>query len=519
MKYVIVYGGVISGLGKGTIASSIGYLLKSTGLHVTAIKIDPYLNVDAGMMSPYEHGEVYVLDDGGEVDLDLGNYERFLDINLTKNHNLTTGKLYLNVIQKERNGDYLGKTVQSLPHLTDYIQDYIERTANEPISGNHTADVCIIELGGTTGDQEQTIYLEALSRFSKKKGNDCCNIYISLVPSVHENEPKTKPTQLALREFSSYSIAPDILCLRVNKETNITENEKCKLKHFLKNELEYSKRIIVCPDINNVYQVPHHFVELIPVLLQHFGLRDAPMQQHDKIIWQPNIDTLCNVKIAIVGKYTGMRDTYLSLYRAIEHASFQFQYRLEIDWIDSEQSSDLLYRLERADGIIIPGGFGARGIDGMILAAKYARENKKPILGICLGMQVMAIEIARTEHPDANSTEFDPSTSYPIVTLQSPDGAMNLGSRAVTLVKDTLTSSLYSGVSIINERYRHRYQVNNKLIHPDIIITGTIDSEITIIETSKEIFSIGCQFHPEYRSRHNNPHPLFLGLLGAACNV
>lgn len=525
MKYIIVYGGVISSLGKGTIASSIGYLLKLSGFKVTAIKIDPYLNIDAGTMSPFEHGEVYVLDDGGEVDLDLGNYERFLDINLTKNHNLTTGKLYLNVIQKERKGDYLGKTVQSLPHLTDYIQDYLEQTASIPV-GNppEVADICIVELGGTTGDQEQTIYLEALSRFSKKKGNDCCNVYVSLVPSVHGTEPKTKPTQLALREFSSYSIEPDILCLRVNKNTNITENEKYKLRHFLRNESDYSRRIIVCPDADNLYHVPQYFLhntQLIPAVLQQFGLhRELAVDttQLNKII-QHFENQLPNVRIAIVGKYTGMRDTYLSLYRALEHASFQQQRRLVIDWIDSENTStaDLIQRLEKTDGILIPGGFGARGIEGMIIAAKYARENKKPILGICLGMQVMIIEVARNilGHSDANSTEFDQNTNYPIIRLHVNQkdetelgGTMYLGAHNVILKEQS-----------VKERYRHRYQVDNQLWAEQSLVAETVgvteEGYITLVSMSKDHFAMGCQFHPEYQSRHTNPHPLFVGLLSS----
>lgn len=555
MKYIIVYGGVISSLGKGTIASSIGYLLKSAGFKVTAIKIDPYLNIDAGTMSPFEHGEVYVLDDGGEVDLDLGNYERFLNINLTRNHNLTTGKLYLNVIQKERKGDYLGKTVQSLPHLTDYIQEYIEQTASIPVGPqdgpSEVADICIIELGGTTGDQEQTIYLEALSRFSKKKGSDCCNVYVSLVPSVHGTEPKTKPTQLALREFSSYSIEPDLLCLRVNQGTDITESEKCKLKHFLRNETDYSRRIIVCPDADNLYHVPKYFVQntqLIPVLMQQFGYNpiiQVDTTQLNRIIQHfeyAQKGKLPTVRIAIVGKYTGMRDTYLSLYRALEHASFQKQCRLDVDWIDSEHTTplELKLRLDQADGILIPGGFGARGIEGMIAAAQYAREYKKPILGICLGMQVMIIEVARNilGQPDANSTEFNPNTSYPIICLHTNQkdttelgGTMYLGSHEVGLLQGTHAHASYRGPLsrdyTIQERYRHRYQVNNQLWEaPDTVtllksnqieVSGmTTEGYITIVDMSKEQFAMGCQFHPEYKSRHTNPHPLFLGLLEMA---
>jgi CTP synthase len=548
MKYIIVYGGVISSLGKGTIASSIGYLLKSAGLKVTAIKIDPYLNIDAGTMSPFEHGEVYVLDDGGEVDLDLGNYERFLNINLTKNHNLTTGKLYLNVIQKERKGDYLGKTVQSLPHLTDYIQEYLEQTANIPI-GNppEVADVCIIELGGTTGDQEQTIYLEALSRFSKKKREDCCNVYVSLVPSVHGTEPKTKPTQLALREFSAYSIEPDILCLRVNKGTEITESEKCKLKHFLRNEADYTRRIIVCPDADNLYHVPHYFMQktqLIPVLMQQFqpniefSINSIELNKIIRHFEYAQNGKLPNVQIAIVGKYTGMRDTYLSLYRALEHASFQKQCHLKVDWIDSENTSplELKLRLGQADGILIPGGFGARGIEGMISAAQYAREYKKPILGICLGMQVMIIEVARNilGHPDANSTEFNADTSYPIICLHTNQkdttelgGTMYLGSHTINLPQGTHAHASYLGPLsrdyTIQERYRHRYQVNNQLWDTPVLkanqieVSGmTTEGYITIVDMSKEQFAMGCQFHPEYKSRHTNPHPLFLGLVEMA---
>ncbi|KAJ9673151.1 hypothetical protein PVL29_026431 [Vitis rotundifolia] len=432
MKYVLVTGGVVSGLGKGVTASSIGLLLKACGLRVTSIKIDPYLNTDAGTMSPFEHGEVFVLDDGGEVDLDLGNYERFLDIKLTRDNNITTGKIYQSVIDKERKGDYLGKTVQVVPHITDAIQEWIERVAIVPVDGKEgPADVCVIELGGTIGDIESMPFIEALGQFSYRVGpGNFCLIHVSLVPVLNVvGEQKTKPTQHSVRGLRGLGLTPNILACRSTKA--LDENVKAKLSQFCHVPAE---NIITLYDVPNIWH--------IPLLLRDQKAHEAILKRLDLIgvAREPDLkewtirtevcDMLHNpVRIAMVGKYTGLSDAYLSVLKALLHASVACRRKLIVEWIAADDLEDVTAKeapdahkaawdlLKGADGILVPGGFGDRGVQGKILAAKHAREKDVPFLGICLGMQIAVIEFARSVLglQDANSTEFDPETKNPCV--------------------------------------------------------------------------------------------------------
>ncbi|KAJ3701156.1 hypothetical protein LUZ61_004861 [Rhynchospora tenuis] len=546
MKYVLVTGGVVSGLGKGVTASSIGVVLKACGLRVTSIKIDPYLNTDAGTMSPFEHGEVFVLDDGGEVDLDLGNYERFLDVKLTKDNNITTGKIYQHVINKERRGDYLGKTVQVVPHITDAIQEWIERVAKIPVDGEEgEPDVCVIELGGTIGDIESRPFIEALSQFSYRVGeSNFCLVHVSLVPVLNVvGEQKTKPTQHSVQRLRALGFTPSILACRSTKP--LEYNVKEKLSKFCHVPID---NIISLFDVSNIWQ--------IPILLKEQKVHEAILKRlkPSSISSEPALDEwkkradICDnlqesVRIAMVGKYTGLSDSYLSVLKALLHASIACQRKLIIEWVpapDLEEETkieqpDLHEKawnlLKGADGVLVPGGFGDRGVEGKILAAKYARENNIPFLGICLGMQIAVIEIARSvlHLEDANSTEFDANTSHPCVIFM-PEGSkthmggtMRLGSRR-TIFKESncLTAKLYGGVSFVDERHRHRYEVN-----PDMIVelekTGLAfvgkdetGKRMEILELQNHPYFVGVQFHPEYKSRPGKPSAPFLGLIAAS---
>jgi CTP synthase len=530
MKYLIVTGGVVSGLGKGITASSIGMLLKAHGYRVTAIKIDPYVNVDAGTMSPFEHGEVYVLNDGSETDLDLGNYERFLDVNLQSDNNLTTGKVYQAVINRERKGEYLGKTVQVVPHITDYIQEHIKRVAKNPVnSNNDIPEICIIELGGTIGDIESLPFLEALAQFKQDlPQEDYCFVHVSLIPTV-SGELKTKPTA------KSYGLVPNILCLRGDKP--VTKDLQDKLRRTCHLPLETA--IITNHNVDSIYKVPDlfHQQNLDTIIIERFKLTssiDPVLKNYYAILKQIDDNTLPVIKLAIVGKYTGIQDTYLSLLRALEHAAFHFKMRLEITWINAEEldpTSDLTSIFKSMAGILVPGGFGNRGIEGMILAAQYARELKIPYLGICLGMQVMLIEISRNlmGWEDANSTEFDPDTLYPIIRKSRKletqlGGTMRLGLYTIRLPGKSIgAGSLHANIT--EERHRHRYEVKNKLfrrmIGKGIVKLGgesddTVNPVVEIVESPDEtIYWTGCQFHPEYRSRNDKPHWLFISFLHA----
>ncbi|KAE8659436.1 CTP synthase 1 [Hibiscus syriacus] len=547
MKYVLVTGGVVSGLGKGVTASSIGLLLKACGLRVTSIKIDPYLNNDAGTMSPFEHGEVFVLDDGGEVDLDLGNYERFLNVKLTRDNNITAGKIYRFVLDKERKGDYLGKTVQVVPHITDAIQEWIERVAMIPVDGKEgPADVCVIELGGTIGDVESMPFIEALGQFSCRVGaGNFCLIHVSLVPVLNVvGEQKTKPTQHSVRGLRGLGLTPNILACR--STTALDDNVKEKLSQFCQVSAE---NIITLYDVPNIWH--------IPLLLRDQKAHDAIF----KVINLPSVTKepalkewttraeICDslhepVTIAIVGKYTGLSDTYLSILKALLHASVACGKKLVVDWVPASDLEDVTeienpdaYKaawklLKSADGVLVPGGFGDRGVQGKILAAKYARENRIPYLGICLGMQIAVIEYARSALglKDANSTEFNPNTRSPCVIFM-PEGSkthmggtMRLGSRRTYFhAPDSKSVKLYGNRRFIDERHRHRYEVNPDMVarleNAGLSFTGKDETgqRMEIVELTDHPYYIGVQFHPEFKSRPGKPSALFLGLIAATC--
>ncbi|KAA8537144.1 hypothetical protein F0562_029630 [Nyssa sinensis] len=546
MKYVLVTGGVVSGLGKGVTASSIGLILKACGLRVTSIKIDPYLNTDAGTMSPFEHGEVFVLDDGGEVDLDLGNYERFLDITLTRDNNITTGKIYQSVIDKERRGDYLGRTVQVVPHITDAIQEWIECVAVIPVDGKEgPADVCVIELGGTIGDIESMPFIEAFGQFSYRVGaGNFCLIHVSLVPVLNVvGEQKTKPTQHSVRGLRSLGLTPNILACR--STTELDENVKGKLSQFCHVPAE---NIITLYDVSNIWHIPlllrdQKAHEAILKVLNLPGVAREPALGE----WTSRAK-LCDklhepVRIAMVGKYTGLSDSYLSVLKALLHASVACHRKLFVDWVAATDLEDATAKenpdvyntawnlLKGADAVLVPGGFGDRGVQGKIVAAKYARENRIPFLGICLGMQIAVIEFARSVLglQNANSTEFDPNTRNPCVVFM-PEGSkthmggtMRLGSRRTYFqVTDCKSAKLYGNRSFIDERHRHRYEVNPDMVaqleKAGLSFTGKDESgrRMEIIELPNHPYFIGVQFHPEFKSRPGKPSALFLGLIAAA---
>ncbi|CAL5096511.1 unnamed protein product [Urochloa decumbens] len=546
MKYVVVTGGVASGLGKGVTASSIGVLLKACGLRVTFIKIDPYLNIDAGTISPSEHGEVFVLDDGGEVDLDLGNYERFLDIQLTRDNNITYGKILQSVLDKERKGEYLGQTVQVAKHVTNEVQEWIKHVAMVPVDGKEGhADVCIIELGGTIGDIESMIFTEAFSQFFDGLGSDnFCLVHVSFVPVLNVvGEQKTKPTQHSVRTLRGAGLTPDALVCRSSKK--LEENVKEKLSQFC-----HVKKTCIFT-LHNVQNIWH-----VPLLLKDQKAHDAILKvlNLQSASWELNMeewegratkyDNLHDtVTIAIVGKYSELSDAYLSVVKALLHASLACSRKLRHDFIDSTNLEDSAAKerpeaynaawslLKGADGILVPGGFGDRGTKGKILAAKYARENNVPYLGICLGMQIAVIEFARhvMNFPHANSTEFDPDTKTPCVIFM-PEGSkthmggtMRLGSRRTFFkTNDCKSARLYDDVNYIDERHRHRYEVNPDMVpifeNAGLQFVGRDETgrRMEIIEMPDHRFYVGVQFHPEFKSRPSKPSALFVGLVAAS---
>ena len=551
MKYVVVTGGVLSGLGKGVTASSIGVLLKSAGLRVTAVKIDPYLNADAGTMSPFEHGEVFVLDDGGEVDLDLGNYERFLDVCLTKENNITTGKVYDNVIQKERKGDYLGKTVQVIPHITNEIQEWLERVAHIPSDGNgKEPDACVIELGGTVGDIESAPFIEALRQFQFRVGEEnVCFVHVSLIPVMGPvGEQKTKPTQHTVKDLRGLGITPHMLVCR--SKSPLVDETRQKVSAFCHVPPE---AVVSAHDVSNIYQVP--------IMLEEQGVTRMLSERLDFSIpskrpllkeWgemADHVDSLEDaeeVHIAVAGKYTDLSDSYLSVIKALQHASFKVDRKLVIDWIESsnlddeakksdpEAHSDAWKKLESADGVLVPGGFGIRGIEGKIKAAEYARRNGVPYLGVCLGLQVATIEFCRNVlgMEGANSTEFDEDTEQPAIVFMPEiskthmGGTMRLGTKPTPfLVEDCRIRRLYGGVEHVDERHRHRYEVNPELIESieekGLVYVGKDETgeRCEIMELSDHPYFVGTQYHPEFKSRPNRPSPPFLGLLKAASGL
>ncbi len=537
MKYVVVTGGVLSGLGKGITASSIGVLLKSAGLSVTSVKIDPYLNCDAGTMSPFEHGEVYVLDDGGEVDLDLGNYERFLDIALTRDNNITTGKVYQAVIERERKGDYLGKTVQVIPHITNEIQEWIERVANKSSDGSSkTPDACVIELGGTVGDIESAPFIEALRQFQFRVGKEnICFVHVSLVPVMGPvGEQKTKPTQHTVKELRGLGIIPDILVCRSENPLDYETREKLAAFCHVSPEA-----VVSAHDVSNIYRIPILLDEqgVSEVLSKEIGfaLPDSRPLLEDWIKMAETVDNLDEVvKIAMVGKYTGLSDSYLSVIKALQHSSFEVNRKLQINWIEAENLDEKVKRddaekyneawklLKESDGILVPGGFGIRGIEGKIKAAEYARLNKIPYLGVCLGLQIATIEFCRNVlgMEKANSTEFDENTPHPVVVFMPEiskthmGGTMRLGTKPTPfLVEDCKMKRLYGNKPHVDERHRHRYEVNPELItkieEAGLIYVGKDETgqRCEIMELENHPFYVGTQYHPEFKSRPGRPSP------------
>ena len=547
MRYVVVTGGVLSGLGKGVTASSMGVLLKSAGLRVTSVKIDPYLNVDAGTMSPFEHGEVFVLDDGGEVDLDLGNYERFLDVALTRDNNITTGKVYAAVVERERRGDYLGKTVQVIPHITNEIQEWIERVAHVPSDGGNGApDVCVIELGGTVGDIESAPFVEALRQFQFRVGREnICFVHVSLVPVMGPvGEQKTKPTQHTVKELRGLGIIPDILVCRSAKP--LQDDTRAKLAAFCHVSED---AVVSAHDVSNIYRVPMMLEEqgVSGVLSGLFGF-ELPSERPLLDDWKAMADRVDNpaeeVHIATVGKYTGLSDSYLSVIKALQHSSYAVGRKLVIDWIESADLDDQTASadpeahaaawelLKGADGVLVPGGFGIRGIEGKIKAAEYARKNDVPYLGVCLGLQVATIEFCRNVlgMEGANSTEFDEDTPHPAVVFMPEiskthmGGTMRLGTKPTPfLVDDCKMRRLYGGADHVDERHRHRYEVNPELIEQieeaglKYVGKDETGQRCEIMELDGHPFFVGTQYHPEFKSRPGRPSPPFLGLLMAAC--
>lgn len=545
MKYIYVTGGVVSGLGKGVTASSIGVLLKSMGLRCTSIKIDPYLNIDAGTMSPFEHGEVFVLDDGGEVDLDLGNYERFIDVTLTKDHNLTTGKIYQSVIDRERKGSFLGKTVQVVPHVTDAIQDWIQRVAQIPVDGSDMVpDVCIIELGGTVGDIESGPFLEALRQFQFRNGaHDVCSVHVSLVPVLGVvGEQKTKPTQHSVQTLRSVGISPKFLACR-SKEPLI-DSVKEKLALFCHVPTDHVMNLF---DVSNIWRIPMIMRDQGVHLAICRQLQIEPPHTLDIAGWEERAVRWDNledaVAIAIVGKYTGLSDSYLSIMKALQHAAIAANRKLKIVWIEATDLEDAVKESDRekfdeaweclrgVDGVLVPGGFGDRGTEGKSCACEFARTQQKPFLGICLGMQIAVIEFARNVLglEDANSTEFNPASPHPVVVFM-PEGStthmggtMRLGSRRTYLqTVDCITATLYQKMEYIDERHRHRYEVNPDMIDAfekeGLTFVGKDETgkRMEIIELKGHPYYVACQFHPEFKSRPGKPNALFLGLILAA---
>jgi CTP synthase len=524
-KHIFVTGGVASSLGKGLTASSLGRLLKMRGLRVTMQKLDPYINVDPGTMNPFEHGEVFVTDDGGETDLDLGHYERFIDENLSRNSNATTGSIYQAVLAAERRGDYLGKTVQVIPHITDEIKRRVRRLATDDV------DVVITEVGGTVGDIEILPFLEAIRQFRKDAGRDnVCYVHVTLVPFIGPSgEQKTKPTQHSVTELRSRGIQPDIIVCR--SEEPLSEN----LKRKISNLCDVDERAVInAADARNIYELPLilHDEGLDDVVCDVLRLPGEPeLSTWERLVTQVEEST-SPVRIGLIGKYVDLQDAYLSVVEALKHAGFHQGARVEIDWIQAEDVEGLLAagRLVDLDGMVIPGGFGLRGVEGKIAAAEYAREHGVPCLGLCLGMQVMTIEFARhvLGLAEAHSTEFDPATQHPVIDLMldqrditDKGGTMRLGAYYAVLQPGTKVAEAY-GEPVVSERHRHRYEFNSKyrtrFEQAGFVCSGTSPDQrlVEFIELADHPFWVGTQAHPEFKSRPDRPHPLFRGLIAAS---
>ncbi len=532
-RYIFITGGVVSSLGKGIASASLGAILEARGLKVNLLKLDPYINVDPGTMNPLQHGEVFVTEDGAETDLDLGHYERFVRITMSKKNNFTSGRVYANVIRNERRGDYLGGTVQVIPHITDEIKRCI-------IAGAGDVDVALIEIGGTVGDIESLPFLEAIRQMRVELGRQhALFIHLTLIPFIPTaGEIKTKPTQHSVKELRSIGIQPDILLCRSDRP--ISDSARSKIALFTNVE---KRAVIPLQDVDFIYQIPHELSAqgLDEIVMDILGMETRPA---DLTEWDRVVDAYRHpegeVHIGMVGKYVDLTESYKSLSEALLHAGIQTRTQVRIHYIDSEDiernGSDLLQAM---DGIIVPGGFGKRGVEGKVLAARYAREHKIPYLGICLGMQIAMIEYARDKAgmKDANSTEFDPMTPFPVIALVSEwtnaegevevrnehsdkGGTMRLGGQLCQLLPGSLAETLYGKKEII-ERHRHRYEVNNLLL-PQITAAGMVisgrsqDNLVEMIELSDHPWFVGCQFHPEFTSTPRDGHPLFNGFIRAA---
>lgn len=518
-KFIFVTGGVMSGLGKGITAASTGRLLANAGFDVTAVKIDPYLNVDAGTMNPYQHGEVYVLKDGGEVDLDLGNYERFLDIDMTFDHNVTTGKTYRHVIEKERAGDYLGNTVQIIPHITDDIK----RRIREAAEGH---DICLIEVGGTVGDIEGMPYLEALRQFAHEEDEeDILFTHVTLVPYSKNGEQKTKPTQHSVKELRSIGLQPDILVGRCEDKLDPETKEKIALFCDVPTDAVFSN-----PDVEDIYHVPLMVEDegLDEYVMERLGLAEEAIPKADRDnSWREIVttDPTDEVDIALVGKY-GLDDAYMSIHESLKHAGFETETDVNVLWVDADEMDDEhADRLERADGIIVPGGFGARGTEGKMEAVRYARENDVPFLGLCLGFQMAVIEFARNVCglSGADSTEMVEETPHPVIDIlpeqyevEDMGGTMRLGAHETAIADGTLAHEVYDA-NTCTERHRHRYEVNpeyiDELENEGLTFSGRAANRMEILELSDHPYFLGTQFHPEFRSRPGRASPPFVGLV------
>jgi CTP synthase len=526
-KYIFITGGVVSSLGKGITAASIGRLLKSRGVKVSILKFDPYINVDPGTMSPYQHGEVFVTDDGAETDLDLGHYERFIDENLSKNNNVTTGKVYWSVLNKERQGAFLGGTVQVIPHITNEIKDRIKLVAEES-----QADVVLVEIGGTVGDIESLPFLEAIRQFKSDVGrDDTMYIHVTLVPYLSASaELKTKPTQHSVKELRGIGIQPDVIVCR--SERPIPEDLKAKIALFCDIKQD---AVISNPDVDTIYEVPLCLEKagLDEFIIKRLGLNCG---DRDLLTWRAFVEKMKNpryeVDIALVGKYVTLPDAYLSVAEALHHAGVAHQTAVRLHWIDAEkvEAEGAAKHLTGMDGILVPGGFGYRGVEGKIAAAGFARKEKIPYLGICLGLQCAIIDFARhvCGLTDANSSEFKPETAHPVIDLlpeqkeiENLGGTMRLGLQPIRLQPGSKAYAIY-GQEVIEERHRHRYEVNNhyyeQLKEHGMLISGVLVDKnlVEIIELPEHPWFIATQFHPEFKSRPHNPQPLFSGFIGAA---
>jgi CTP synthase len=520
-KFVFVTGGVMSGLGKGITAASTGRLLSNAGFDVTAVKIDPYLNVDAGTMNPYQHGEVYVLKDGGEVDLDLGNYERFLGTDMTFDHNVTTGKTYKHVIEKERAGDYLGNTVQIIPHITDDIKRRIREAAEG-------TDVCLIEVGGTVGDIEGMPYLEALRQFSHEEDDeDVLFAHVTLVPYSKNGEQKTKPTQHSVKELRSIGLQPDVLVGRCEDRLDPDTKEKIALFCDVPTDAVFSN-----PDVEDIYHVPLMVEEegLDEYVMERLNIADEALPKAERDSrWRELVtrDRTGQIDVALVGKYA-LEDAYMSIHEALKHAGIHEEVEVNVLWVDADEMRDHhTERLREADAVVVPGGFGSRGAEGKIEAIRYARENDVPFLGLCLGFQMAVVEYARNVLglKGAHSAEIDEDTPYPVIDLlpeqydlEDLGGTMRLGAHETEIQPGTLAHAVY-GADSCTERHRHRYEVNPEYIDDleagSLTFSGRAGNRMEIVELDDHPYFLGTQFHPEFRSRPDRASPPFVGFVEA----